>query len=231
MRTPSDEQAGAAEPGRARPLERDLYCLDCGYNLRGLSGDPVRCPECGYLNPIDVAEIPADAIAAQLQRMESAPAYAVAAFLWLGFMGASWIWAQAREPCFLWSAGVAALVWPLQVVRYRRSCRARPGWAGALLRYHLCGLLMIVTVLPMIPLAAWAAVAATRRFDLLPDTMLVFPGGLGVITGLVAAHFWSGWLYRVAKRPMEALQRELAVTIARERIRRKLARAPRRWGR
>lgn len=24
----------------------DLYCLQCGYNLRGQSGDPRRCPEC-----------------------------------------------------------------------------------------------------------------------------------------------------------------------------------------
>ena len=32
--------------------DRDLYCLQCGYNLRGLSGDPRRCPECGHMNPL-----------------------------------------------------------------------------------------------------------------------------------------------------------------------------------
>lgn len=28
-------------------IDFDLFCLTCGYNLRGLRGDPVRCPECG----------------------------------------------------------------------------------------------------------------------------------------------------------------------------------------
>ena len=31
----------------AAPIAVDLYCPNCEYNLRGLSGDPVRCPECG----------------------------------------------------------------------------------------------------------------------------------------------------------------------------------------
>lgn len=31
--------------------DTDRYCRLCGYNLRGLSGDSVRCPECGKLNP------------------------------------------------------------------------------------------------------------------------------------------------------------------------------------
>ena len=57
----------ATEPAPA--LDRDLYCLTCGYNLRGLSGDPVRCPECGNLNPIGDVEIPAEIITKQLRRM------------------------------------------------------------------------------------------------------------------------------------------------------------------
>jgi uncharacterized protein YxjI len=28
----------------------DRFCLRCAYNLRGLAGDPVRCPECGTPN-------------------------------------------------------------------------------------------------------------------------------------------------------------------------------------
>jgi hypothetical protein len=32
-------------PGRPNPVEQDIHCPDCGYNLRGLA-DPT-CPECG----------------------------------------------------------------------------------------------------------------------------------------------------------------------------------------
>jgi hypothetical protein len=31
-------------------IDRDSRCMQCGYNLRGLFGDPVRCPECGHAN-------------------------------------------------------------------------------------------------------------------------------------------------------------------------------------
>jgi arginyl-tRNA synthetase len=45
-----DPGASQLEPP-ATPLDRDLYCPTCGYNLRGLSGDPIRCPECGRHMP------------------------------------------------------------------------------------------------------------------------------------------------------------------------------------
>src|SRR4051812_29675363 len=31
----------------ALPADAGLFCLGCGYDLRGLSGDTARCPECG----------------------------------------------------------------------------------------------------------------------------------------------------------------------------------------
>ena len=31
------------------PFDHDLSCPNCGYNLRGLWGDPLRCPECGHV--------------------------------------------------------------------------------------------------------------------------------------------------------------------------------------
>ncbi len=46
-----------------RPLEHDVHCAECGYNLRGLSGDPVRCPECGD-------GMPASEVVERLQRIE-----------------------------------------------------------------------------------------------------------------------------------------------------------------
>ena len=85
--TPGD--AGEDRPATrvdARLITCDLYCLRCGYNLRGLSGDPVRCPECAFLNPLGDAEIPAALISRQLKRMETAPASCVACVLAFVFL-------------------------------------------------------------------------------------------------------------------------------------------------
>jgi hypothetical protein len=53
MDSPRDEtadQPATGSPGMVRPaafaeIPHDLYCQQCGYNLRGLTSD--RCPECG----------------------------------------------------------------------------------------------------------------------------------------------------------------------------------------
>ena len=71
-------------PPAPRSLDIDLYCLSCGYNLRGLSGDPINCPECGSLNPVGDVEIPAPIIAEQLRKMETSPAICLAAVLVFG---------------------------------------------------------------------------------------------------------------------------------------------------
>ncbi|MFN0135846.1 MAG: hypothetical protein ACKVS9_06980 [Phycisphaerae bacterium] len=66
--SPTDPAAPAA-PGA--PLDIDLYCLRCGYNLRGLSGVLVRCPECGEENAIELVTETAPLISAHIARVES----------------------------------------------------------------------------------------------------------------------------------------------------------------
>lgn len=34
-------------------VDLDLYCVRCGYNLRGLPVGGCTCPECGRLNRLD----------------------------------------------------------------------------------------------------------------------------------------------------------------------------------
>ena len=63
------------------PIVGELYCLTCGYNLRGLSGDPVRCPECGELNDLGSVHIPANLIKRALLNMETAPTLCTACAL------------------------------------------------------------------------------------------------------------------------------------------------------
>jgi hypothetical protein len=64
-----------------RAIEHDLFCLECGYNLRGLHGDPVRCPECGYDNPVGLLEVLAARITEHLRRMETSLVTCVASML------------------------------------------------------------------------------------------------------------------------------------------------------
>lgn len=52
----------------------DLYCLECGYNLRGQSGDPRRCSECGHHNSVEDLEVPAKLIRRALRQLESGAA-------------------------------------------------------------------------------------------------------------------------------------------------------------
>lgn len=45
-------RAGYEPFSPTRPLTFDARCMRCGYNLRGLSGDPIGCPECGFMNEL-----------------------------------------------------------------------------------------------------------------------------------------------------------------------------------
>ncbi len=35
-----------------------FLCATCGYDLHGLNGDPIRCPECGAANDLDALRRP-----------------------------------------------------------------------------------------------------------------------------------------------------------------------------
>src|SRR5262245_4320370 len=82
--------------GDASTSTIDVYCLSCGYNLRGLSGDPCRCPECAHLNPIGDLLVPAGVISRYLRALETWPAVGAGAAL-LGLPAlAGWILLSTR---------------------------------------------------------------------------------------------------------------------------------------
>ena len=47
--------ATEATPDAVEAIQRDLACPACGYNLRGLTGDVIPCPECG--TDVDIARL------------------------------------------------------------------------------------------------------------------------------------------------------------------------------
>lgn len=97
----------------------DLYCLECGYNLRGLSGDPRRCPECGYLNPVGELGLTAEAVSRQLRGFENAPMLCVVSMLcaapailmviWLN--RGLWFRGGSAEACVVVSSVAAVVGW------------------------------------------------------------------------------------------------------------------------
>ncbi len=234
----SESPNSPSQPTRGAAIDTDLYCLHCGYNLRGLSGDPVRCPECGNLNPIGDVEIPAPIIKKQLRRMETAPAVSMLGLLFLlpalGFLALVLcdqgpVYAETAA-CFGVQGTIGGIVWVVGIARFRSSCLGRPGWLAALLRYQLVASVFAGLVLVVFLFATYSMMEQGWRLNrylgeewpciALP---LLFAAVIaGIIWGLRPVHRWL-------KGPMEQLQREVAVKIARDRVRRELHHQ-RRWG-
>jgi len=204
--------------------DTDLYCLECGYNLRGLTGDPRRCPECFYMNPVGAMAIPAPLITEQLRRMETAPTNCVAAIFFGVTLSSPPLFTALQRgsptkviadviPLVLGVLGVAVVVWAWYAGQFRSSCQANPKWRSALAHYHTNGLAMLGLML-----AGPALYAATAR--LIPAARILL-----LVVFLVIAIRFVVPLYRRAIRCIQPLQRETAVTIARDRLRRALRKA------
>lgn len=214
----------------------NVYCLECGYNLRGLPGDPRRCPECGHLNPMSLAQLPASAIQEELRRMETNPAVCVGMVLVGGPLTVLALSLVALdyphvEPeslvCPAIPISISLGIWSVCARGFRRSCRGRPMWKSALWRYHCyaLGLCALVAGLMLLPITCYNLLDARARAD--GNWYLV---GCVAFTfaAVVALIFLVGSrVHRRLKETLAPLQREAAVEIALEVLHRRLARARR----
>jgi hypothetical protein len=215
-------------PAPLQPAEEvDLYCLECGYNLRGLAGDPRRCPECFFMNPVGDLLIPALSIQAQLKRMESPPAYSFALLLMatggllvplIAPAGAG----PLSMPCALMLLA-PVLLWLLAVWRFAVSCQNQPGWAAALLRYYIFGGIMFAGSAACIGVFI-AGVGFGLQSRVGNYQLSIGVGILLIVAGFVLVRFVR-WSYRQARLGMEPLQRALAVRLARDMLRRQMTRS------
>lgn len=229
-----DGQSDAPPSQFAKPIEIDLYCLQCGYNLRGLSGDPARCPECGFSNSIEIAEIPAALIRRQLRRMESAPALAAAAFMILLCFGISIVitlWVDFNNvsnviSCEFIPFLLIAFVWFVTLDAYRGSCSAQSGWLTAICRYHVCALVMLAATIAVVILVNRVCFALLDDYSG-AELYILF---ITIPMLLTLFQFMFRPMYRWMKRPMEQLQRQVASAVIRKEIRSEMLRS-RRWGR
>jgi hypothetical protein len=212
----------------------DLYCLTCGYNLRGLSGDPRRCPECGNLNPVGDLEIPANLIKAQLYRMESAPACGVAVLLltvivWAAFsIGWAWSprWPRSSPESFACAFCLSLLLppaWLLCMHSFRKSCLDHAGWFALWVRYQTFGAAMALLVLSPIFFSRELADPLTGGWYSRHTGIRQF-GILIVLVIAVAVILFTQRTYRRMREEMDVMQRGVAVDIARETLRKRLGR-------
>ena len=217
--------------------DRDLYCLDCGYNLRGLSGDPRRCPECGHMNPIGDMELPAELITRQLRRMETAPAVCVGMVLlflfMMGMIGSILYISDGKIAsrdeinlliCWCVFSMIGAVVWIVNVRIFRRSCLKKPGWTYILWRYHLYGAgaaLLVLAGFIVWVLFCMSDLGDGSRWSPILKNRILLPLTWMIVIVAVIKHLGPKFHLR-AKQNMETLRRELAVIIASETLRKSL---------
>jgi hypothetical protein len=222
-------------PSKPPDEDADVYCLKCGYNLRGLSGEPRRCPECFGVNWVGEFEVPSELVARQLRRMESAATICVASALLFIFVivcvpPLSETYGGDREPdqyqCDGFVLFVFALIsWICAFRAFRKACRYRQDCARVLLWYHAYGLSLSAVVIGVVALGAWLIdYLVTPREVGPPDEQVrqVYTAVLGIAITLGIVRFLPPLHQRATKR-LNEVQYEGAVHIVRERLRREIA--------
>jgi len=218
----SDQQPENKPPPPDDLTDVDLYCLHCGYNLRGLSGDPRRCPECGKLSPLTPSE---DMIARELHKMETWPAACVgASALLLGSLvfpalacGGFILFAQAVACCLL---ALSIPVWSRGMEQFGSDCMYKPGWKVVLAQYHLYGMILCLFTAVAVGLSFWLLRRLFRTHD-------EFIGLIGLAALLAAGAVVLPLARRIRRRctaRMNILQREVALTRAKVNLHGRLSR-------
>ena len=205
-------------------IDEDLFCMQCGYNLRGLSGDPKRCPECGFRNALADIRMPAQAISAELRRLETAPTFCFAAELaWLVAAVIVVFTFKRRffwEISFLWIVptlfGLVALM--LGVWRFAESCQYQSGWRRLLFRFHLYAVKIFGLAYATL-FCTFALPASLHSHQV--GSVLAWLATLVVIIMLwVLTAIWVPRWYARVKTELEPMQRGVAVEMYRQRARR-----------
>jgi hypothetical protein len=197
----------------------DLYCLKCGYNLRGLSGDPRRCPECGHLNPMSDLTVPAEYITQQLRRMETPPALCAGAVtLAIGSVIATGVGRltvtqfELQGYLFLLPGLLSLLIWKHNANAFRESCLNDPSWKHALWYYHLNAVPLCVLVMLLISLACTLNDLISRR--VVPNLGISSTSLMLLSLAIMAVGGY--WTHRRVQSVLHPLQRSVAVTMARQ---------------
>ncbi|MCC6357506.1 MAG: hypothetical protein IT450_02075 [Phycisphaerales bacterium] len=209
----SEPTPATVGPRDRGPLTEDVFCIGCGYNLRGLSGEMIRCPECGDSTPAEVLEYPAALIRKYLRKLESHLALGVAMLL----MALPAIYTGVTDP----NAGSAiallllAIAWVALITNFRKLCNGRTDWRRGIFRSHVVGCLACI------------AVVAVVAGSVIASDLLLGPGrmwrGYRMLAGVAAFPVIVVVLVPIARRlhkwltaSMTVMRREVAVSLAKE---------------
>lgn len=198
------------------PLETDLYCMRCGYNLRGLSGDPIRCPECGKANEIETVIETAPLVTAHIERIESAlnmmtlmsmlsPPVAVLLVRPSPIAG--------KYRVLIACAVFLLLCWALICRRYEYLTRGVARRAAAAVYYQL-GVLVLCSFAAGGLLWPLFVFSGPRRGAFMLPLILASAAIFGVAT-LCAAVYYTRWM----RQRLEPLKREVAMRVVSEFLR------------
>jgi len=185
-------------------IDTDLYCLTCGYNLRGLSGDPVRCPECGSANDLGSAVVPAHDIRSVLRAMEEAPALCLSVSLF-GLVIIPLVvlipWPNFLPSLVVIPGTIAGWLWAF--FHTRRTFGGRKGWRRILIDFHVVALLFL-SFFPLVWLGSALNLHGLLRVQWISYLWIC------AIVGLVLLVFGLRLYWRTRER-IAALQRDDAL--------------------
>jgi hypothetical protein len=216
----SYESSSDRAAANAGLVDEDIYCLTCGYNLRGLYGDPVRCPECGEWNNLGTVRIPAKHIQRALREMETAPTLCVACgVIVVGCAPLALIADRLELACLSLVDMLALAGYGYCLVRTKNVYGPETRWWEILFRFHLATLLFVLPI----SIITWMMLGFNRLSSTpfeRPRTLLLSLLILPLLLVAISVH-------KRTQNLIASLHREAAVRIAREMLRHALTR-PRR---
>ncbi|MBI5866075.1 MAG: hypothetical protein HZB38_16525 [Planctomycetes bacterium] len=166
------------------PTPPTIRCLRCNYDLRGLSGDPIRCPECGGLTSF------AEYAAAHRPKPIAAQFSILAAFSAIPLLAAFGLTLADGVDSGAFCCILASAPWFFALGGAWFYARGTLGWFRIFLRHQLYTVLTVAAVFILAPLSGGVVMLSVALTDNLPARPIA--GICGVILGAVgfAALLW-----------------------------------------